>query len=438
MFMSSDDAEIAIIRKRLNSSMKLVEVTCALAALHDLDSVLKAITTRVCEALNCERATLYLLDDATRELHTRVATALEIEEIRVPIDTGIAGWVARRRKIANIPDPSLDARWNSDVDHLTGFQTRNILAAPLISPQLDRLVGVLQLLNKHGGAFDDFDEQLLQAFASHAATALERSELLEEARRSHELQVSVNMGRSIQTSFLPSELPKVPGYEIAAWWEPAEAVSGDYYDLVHLPDGRLGLVIADVSGHGVGPSLIMASARAMMHILSRTRSEPGEILSLLSETIARDLEEGRFITFLMVALDVKRHELTFANAGHGPALHFHRGSGAFSELKSTSLPLGFAVDYAIPAGNTVHLEPGDLLLLATDGTIELQNDQGELFGRARLEQIVTENRRLPASRLLEAIRREITAFHQADHPPDDITLILLERKFRDSSTPQRV
>ena len=127
----------------------------------------------------------------------------------------------------------------------------------------------MQLLNKHDGSFSQFDEQMIRAFAAHAATALERASLVADAQRSHELETAVNMGRRIQQSFLPRHLPKIPGYDLAAWWRPAESVSGDYYDVIPLPDGRLGLVVADVSGHGVGPSLLMASVRAMIHVLAR-------------------------------------------------------------------------------------------------------------------------------------------------------------------------
>jgi len=428
--MPGDRLDSSETQQRLNGSMQLVQVTCELAALHDLDGILEMIATRVCEALSCERASLYLYDEDAQELYTRVVTELEIEEIRTPIENGITGWVARRRRVANIPDPHVDARWNSSVDRRTGFRTRNVLAAPLISVHDDRLVGVLQLLNKESGEFDAFDEQLIQAFASHAAVALERAQLLEEARRTHELEVSVNMGRIIQASFLPSRLPEIPGYEVAVWWEPAEAVSGDYYDLMQLPDGRLGLVMADVSGHGVGPSLIMASARAMAHVLSRARSDPSEILSLLAETIAPDLDEGRFITFLMVALDPRKHEIAFANAGHGPSLHFHRASGKFTALKSTSLPLGFTADFTIPSGPTIALEPGDLLLLGTDGTIEIPDVEGNLFGQERLERVILEHRHLPAPEMLRAIQQAIWTHYAGSSPPDDITLMILERKFR--------
>lgn len=416
------------VQPRLAGLMRLVEITRDLAARHDLDEVLETVTTSVCEALDCERASLYLYDEQRNELYTRVVTELEIEEIRAPADSGITGWCARRRKIANIPDPHVDARWNSSVDKRTGFHTCNILAAPLISPHDDRLVGVLQLLNKRGGCFNEFDEQLVEAFASHAATALERAELLEEIRRSQRLQAAIEVGQSIQRSFLPDRLPEIPGYEVAVWWQPAETVSGDYYDIIPLPDGRLGLIVADVSGHGVGPSLIMASARAMIRVISRTCSDPQRILAALAETISPDLHDGRFITFLIAALDPRTHELTFANAGHGPALLFRRASGEFQPLETTSLPLGFPMKAETRPGGPLAMAPGDILLLATDGSIELRNGDDAMFGRKRLERLVRENRRLPATKLLEVLRQAIGEFHPNPHPPDDITLMIVERK----------
>ena len=272
--MVSEIQDLAASRQQQDALLRLLDVTCELASHHSLDQILRTVTSGACEALGCERASLYLYDADRQEMYTRVATDLEIEEIRLPIELGVTGWVARNREVANISDPQSDPRWNPAFDKKTGFQTRNILAAPIIAPHQDRLIGVLQLLNKLDGTFGPFDEQMIRAFAAHAATALERASLAEEAQRSHELQTAVNMGRRIQQSFLPRHLPKIPGYDLAAWWRPAESVSGDYYDVIPLPDGRLGLVVADVSGHGVGPSLLMASVRAMIHVLARMSSDP--------------------------------------------------------------------------------------------------------------------------------------------------------------------
>ena len=426
--MSDTSLDIQSLRRRLERWTKLAEQTSSLAAFQDLDEILATVTKGVCEIILCERASLYRYDPDRRELSSRVVTDLEIQEIRSSINEGINGWVARRRKVANIPHPPADARWNSAVDRRTSFQTRNILAAPLISVHDDRLLGVLQLLNKTEGQFDEFDEHLIQAFAMHVAGALERAELLDETKKSQQLRLSLEMGRSIQESFLPEELPKVPGYDLAAWQQPAEEVSGDYYDVLPLPDRDVGLAIADVSGHGVGPSLIMASARAMLHVLARSNTDPGQILSLLSDTIAPDLNSGLFITFLFITLDTTSHEFVYSNAGHGPALHFQSKAHHCSQLESTGLPIGFSESGIVPSRNGHRLEPGDLLLLATDGAIELKNESGEMFGRQRLERLLQDNHHRTAAEILGIIGTAVSDFHPADAPPDDVTVMVVKRE----------
>src|SRR5205823_4680467 len=127
---------------------KLMEITQRLAAQTELEPILEIITDGACQALECERASLFLYDDRRRELYTRVATDLELREIRSSIESGFNGWVGRNKQPLNISDPGSDERWNSSIDHQTGFQTRNILAAPLVSPRDGRLLGTLELLNK--------------------------------------------------------------------------------------------------------------------------------------------------------------------------------------------------------------------------------------------------------------------------------------------------
>jgi phosphoserine phosphatase len=417
------------IRHRLIGLTKLMEITQRLAAQTELGPILEIITAGASQALECERASLFLYDDKRRELYTRVATELELCEIRSSIDSGFNGWVGRNKLPLNISDPASDERWNAAIDQDTGFQTRNILAAPLVSPRDGHLLGTLELLNKRSGqSFDQGDENLLLAFAAHAAVSLDRVELLESFRQSRELEVSVEAARKLQLGFLPQRLPIVEGYELAAWWQPALGVAGDYYDVVRLPDDRLALVVADVSGHGLGPSLIMASARAMLHVLSRTISTPARILTLLNETITPDLKNGRFITFLLAALDFQEHTLSFANAGHGPAFHLQRRTGAIRQLEATAVPIGITNASIGESGEPVCLEPGDLVVMATDGAIEQRNGEGEMFGRERFEQIVRDHQALPAHTLVPLIRDRIAEFYRGSHPDDDVTILILERK----------
>ncbi len=407
--------------------MGLVDVTCQLAAQHDEEAVLRLVTETVCEALDCERATLFLADESGRELTTRVVTELEISEIRIAFGTGVAGWVAEHREVANIPDPPLDSRWNGAIDRATGFRTQSLLAAPLISIHDGRLIGVLQLLNRRSGVFDEFDEKLIQAFASHAATAIERGRLMEKARKSQAMQLALEMSRSIQTGFLPRQLPAIPGYDLAAWWQPAEEVSGDYYDVIPLPDGRIGLIVADVSGHGIGPSLIMASVRAMLRVLCQTASNPSDILRTLARSITPDLQEGHFITLFFAALDPVTHEVIFSNAGHGPALCRRHDTGGFEVLRSTTWPIGFEASAPHDSDGQLTMAPGDTLILATDGAIELRDAERRMFGRPRLEACISSAADGTADGMIAQMRGAIGEFLQGRLPPDDITALVVKR-----------
>lgn len=412
---------------RVGALSRLLDVALQLATEHDLARILQIVTNGVCDAVDCDRASLFLVDEVLGELYTQVVTELEISEIRHSINQGVTGWVARHREIAHVSDPKSDDRWDSSVDRRTGFVTRNILAAPVVSAENGQLVGVLQLLNKDGGGFGEFDEQLIRAFAAHAASALERRRLQEEARLAHQLEAAMEMGRRIQRGFLPETLPSIPGYDVAAWWQPAEFVSGDYYDWIPLKDGRTAFVVGDVSGHGLGPSLIMASLRAMLHVLTKTDSNPDRIIELVSDSIMADLRQSQFVTFLLVCLDAQAHSFRFANAGHAPALHFDAATRQFHRLAATRLPLGFPNISPGEFDPFVQLNPGDMIVMGTDGCIEVCNPNDEMFGTGRLEQAILENADKSANDVVAAVRDTVQAFHGLPLPPDDSTLMIVKR-----------
>lgn len=415
------------LRQRLDGLERLLATTRALAAEIDLNEILKLVAQGACDALDCERASLYRYDEHREELLTLVVTELEIAEIRHGLDYGVTGHVARTRKLANVSDPKVDPRWNPSVDRATGYQTRNILAAPLCSVRDDSLLGVLQLLNKRDGSFNSFDEQLLEAFSQHAASALDRARLVEELREREATEASLKMARDVQRGFMPTELIQPDGYELASWWFPNEAVGGDYCDVVALADGRLGLVIADVSGHGLGPSLLMASVRAALRALILDHASPELLLNMLSHCMAADLQEGRFITMVMAALDTQANSLEFANAGHAPAEHYAAAADQFNPLVSTGVPLGVLDRPDYPQGPPIALEQGDLLVLGTDGIIECMDEASEQFGQTRLREIIRRGSQRPVAELVQAIGKAVEQHYVGESPPDDLTVLALRR-----------
>ncbi len=427
LLLAPDSSSLSLA-DRLASVARLLEVTRVLAAEIALDQTLDVITREACRAVVCERASLYRYDPKRDELYTTSATELEIAEIRRGLGEGICGHAARNREMVNVPDPAADARWSPTVDLATGFQTRNILAAPVVSPRDDALLGVLQLLNNSGGAFDRLDEELLALFCKHAAIALDRARMTDELRAQDAVENSLSVARSIQRGFMPQEVARIPGYDVATWWYPNQAVGADYCDVLRLHDGRIGLVIADVSGHGIGPSLLMASARAALRALALDHSPPEVLMTLLGRAMERDLQSGRFITMFLAAIDATDHTLVYANAGHAPADYFRCGRGECLPLAATGLPLGVIDRPEYPQGQPLRLEPGDLVLLCTDGIVEAADADGDQFGHERLTRLVAEHRTGPLENLVAEIGRAVGRHYVGDDPPDDLTILALRRQ----------
>jgi len=376
---------------------------------------------------------VFLYDQARQELYTRKVTRLEgSDEIRLSVNEGIAGLVARERRIEHVEDPYSHPDFDAEFDQRSGFRTRNILSAPLIAwGEEEKLLGVLQLLNKTDRSFDALDKQLLHAFAAHTAIAIDRAILAQHYKEQIHLLASLDLARQIQSSLLPAQLPDIPGYEIAALSQPADATGGDYYDVIPMASGKVGMVVADVCGHGFGPSLLMATARAMLRGITSREPAVEQVLSELAQVLYADLQRvRRFITFLYGTLDPVEHALHYANAGHGPVvLHLNLQSGEYDSLvddDARGCPLGW-FNESYDACTPVRLAPGDLLILGTDGIVETRRD-GECFGMQRLCDFVLSRCRDPLPTILEGLVEASIAFNASSSPDDDFTLLILRRQ----------
>lgn len=403
---------------------RLLEVTRVLALEIDLARALDAIVKEASNALQCERALLYQYDPKREALFTTAGTDVPIH---LRIDQGIAGYVARQRQMVNVPNAAIDPRWDSTYDEATGNSTRTILAVPLVAARDGRLLGVLEMHNNHGGPFDSDDESLAVAFSNHAAAALDRARLVEDIQRRKELEASLNIAREVQRRFMPSQMPKIPGYEAATWWFPNEAVGGDYCDVIPLKGGRTAFCIADVCGHGLGPSLLMASVRASLRTLLLHETSPQVLLESLGRALVDDFQNGAFVTMVIAVLDPHTHQVHFANAGHAPALLYRCQDRSFIELESTGLPIGVIQQPDCPLGPVLTLQPGDMVVLGTDGIVESMDQRGTQFGNERLQECIRKGANGPLPELVRNIGRAVELHYVGDSPPDDLTLLAVRR-----------
>jgi serine phosphatase RsbU (regulator of sigma subunit) len=398
----------------------LLEVSKTLAEALDLDEVLAAMFEALRQVVDFAAAAVYLVDRRTRVLQLVSASGYpegSDEAFALQLGQGIVGWVAKNGEAVIVPDVSRDPRYVA-----ARSETRSELAAPLVLK--GRTIGVFNLESDLDDAYHEGHLELLTAFASQAAVALERARLTTELLERRRIEKELAIAREIQSSFLPERAPRVPGFDLAGTTIPHDQVGGDYFDFIEIGEHRLGLAIADVSGKGIPAALIMAGFR--MSLLAEIRNEFAiravmrKVNALLHESTERD----RFVTAFYGVLDWKSGMLTFSNGGHNPPLLL-RADGACEALAEGGVALGVLPDARFD-DRPVALQPGDVLFLYTDGVSEAESVDGEQFGRARIEQTIRRLAGQPAEAIAQGVVREVLAWAGERGQNDDLTLMVVK------------
>jgi serine phosphatase RsbU (regulator of sigma subunit) len=241
----------------------------------------------------------------------------------------------------------------------------------------------------------------------------------------NKMSQQLNIARAVQSSFIPKTLPNQSGYRIAAATEPCDATAGDYFDAFALDENRIAVLVADVTGHGLGPSLLMSACRSSLRALSTADLTPQQIIKRLDELLRHDLTDGRFITMIFGVLDANG-TFTYTNAGHGPAML--AAEGRCRSLPPHRPPLGVELVHGVGDAlqTTTQLSPGDRLLLYSDGVSEAMNDNHEQFGVARIERIVC-NTSLDPDQVVQRILEAMHAHCGGPTMQDDVTILCVDR-----------
>jgi len=253
----------------------------------------------------------------------------------------------------------------------------------------------------------------------------------------YSVEQELGTARSIQHALLPKDLPKLEGWKIAYRYQPAREVGGDFYDFLRLDDGRVGLVIGDVSGKGIAAALVMANTQSVLRAVARRGNvAPGRVLAEANEVLYAYIPSGTFVTCFYGVLDPENGRLVYANAGHDPP-YSQRGGDA-QELRARGMPLGLMPDMPYEEKEAV-LAVGDDLLLYSDGLVEAHDTKGDMFGFPRLRRLIMAQSTGSGEELIDVLLAELTSFTGADaEQEDDITLVTLERskaRVRDLETP---
>ncbi len=402
--------------------------------------------------LDVEKIPQMVLEESQRVIHANSGIVL------LSPANGSSDWEIKASDCVDSPADALKAiaqkalgdAWQSErpaiVTELPTESLRAILWAPLKGK--NSVLGAIILSRAHDQpVFTASDEKLLMALASQAAISVENARLhkavLEKERLEHELELA----RDVQASLIPSQTPSIPGWDFAAFWQPAREVSGDFYDFIsNVGGGSLikddgdpgssvghttgpshqGIVIADVSDKGMHAALFMALTRSIVRASTTAGLSPADGLTQTNRLLCVDSVNGMFVTLFYSQLDPQKNELTYVNAGHNPPLHYHSKEKMLVELTATGIMLGFDDSRRLEQ-RSVKLEPGDFVLFYTDGVTEAMNDQNDQYGDERLRDLLHANSSASTSEMLHALRGSIADFVGNHAQSDDITIVIAKR-----------
>jgi serine phosphatase RsbU (regulator of sigma subunit)/anti-sigma regulatory factor (Ser/Thr protein kinase) len=302
------------------------------------------------------------------------------------------------------------------------------LVVPLVSH--GELIGLLRLGPRRSEQdYSRDDRKLLDDLAGHAAPALRVAQLVREQqaelRQRERIEQELKVAQLIQQQFLPRELPDLPGWHVAAYYRPARAVGGDFYDFIELPDGQVGIVVGDVTDKGVPAALVMATTHSILRAEAPRLVAPAEVLRRANDLLLDEMPAHMFVTCLYAVLDPASGRLRFANAGHNLPNLRAQAEGEVVELRATGMPLGLLPGMGYEEAEAI-LGPGDRLLLHSDGLAEAHGPDGEMFGFPRLTKLCGEPGGGEA--LIDLLLAELAAFTGPGwEQEDDITLVAVQR-----------
>lgn len=397
----------------------------------DLSQLFQEIARLTKQVIDYQAFGIFVIDREHDEFVPLFSIGYDREELRrrpLKLDKGLRGEALRlgRPILANdVLNNPRHVGYKLEIDDVV----RSQMYIPLQSKK--RVIGILVLGNVRKNFYNNRHFRIAAGMATQIAIAVENATEFEEVVESEEkLRHEIDIARSLQLSMLPRCCPIVPGHDLQAFSRPADNVGGDFYDFIELGEGRLGIVIADVSGTGISSALVMASAREVIRIYSELYSDPAAVMNCVDKRLRKDLTSHMFVAALYGVLDTTAGTFTFCNAGLIEPAMVRNGKASFLDSPGSRLPLGKMADGRYQARN-VRLRPDDLIVFTTDGSIEALNRKGVQFGFRRFLRAISAVLRRDAENfddvdLISRLDQRILRYAGRDMLDDDVTLLTLK------------
>ena len=408
----------------------LLDITKKISRSLDLQEVLNLVMDTLDSLIPYDAAGIFVLQCADREtlpageepceFKSEAVRGYDIDELsdlHLKLGEGFIGSVALSAQPIISPDVRNDPVYINARD-----RTRSEMVAPIISN--DEVIGVFDLESDELNAYSKDDLEVLLLLASQVAIIIEKVMLHEQLIEKKRLQGQLEVARQVQLELLPARDPELPGYDISAYNFPTEEVSGDYYDWVRIYDDEIAIVIADVAGKGVPAAILMAFLRASLRATTNVGYATNISMSKVNHLLYESIERNQFVTAFHAVLDASTSTLSYSNAGHNPPLLINaKGEARFIEHGEQPLGMFPATRY-----HRYHLlmEPGDVLVLYTDGVTEASTPAGVEFGRDRLAQAVRDHYEQPAREMIASLQMAVLEWTDHAGATDDVTFFIIK------------
>jgi sigma-B regulation protein RsbU (phosphoserine phosphatase) len=417
------------LEKKVEDLQSLITVSAMISSVHNFKDLTGLVLDMAKNVMDAEGCSLLLFNKDTAKLEFFVAKSLneKTEEIlhnkiTIEIGQGIAGWVAQNHKTLLIEDVSKDSRFSNVVDAQTGFVTKSIIAVPLIGRE--GLIGVAEIINPNNKSlFSIYDSELFESFCRQVSVAIENARFYGESLKRERLSRELELAAVVQKSFLPAFPEEEKGnLTVKALNISAANVGGDVYDFMEQCEGKIGVLIGDVSGKGVSAALYMAKFISDFRYTALRCEAPSETLKSLNESLSKG-PLGMFITAIYIVIDIYSGKGKVAVAGHPPFLKLSK-DGVTKVIVPSGPPLGIMpVDYPL---TDIALLNGESIFLMTDGVFEAKNEDGNRLGFDKIVEFVASCS--VGCDLVDTVSKHVKDFIGQREMADDLTLVQISFK----------
>lgn len=406
----------SVFEQKLEEVVNFQRLSQSIQTEQSEDRVYDILLESAVSTVFADAAWIEINENGNREYHTFNITQKDIETLKNFV---------KQKNIKGIFDAGSDKSRN--IELIKGSRFRSIMSSPIMIKQEN--LGRLVLLKDVTDGFNREMHKIIGTFTNQAGISIENFRLLSEALENERYKEELKIAKKVQQSLLPDQLESNVDYEIVAFSEAADEVGGDYYDTFRINPDRIALVISDVSGKGTSAAFHMSQMKGMFHSLSQLDMSSGEFMIRANDAMARCLDKASFVTTSYFIIDSANKSIEFSRAGHCPTLYYNKARDEASYFKNKGLGLGIIRNNSYKEYvevNTISYEPGDVMVLYTDGITEAKNRQADEFGYERLRNALKENKDRPASEIQRAIIERLFEFTGNDAIDDDYTTVIIK------------